>query len=754
MNFNFNFGWGGALFAGLSSFSPSDLAGDLLQWLSGLVSPSGVDDISTNDVDAILVDSVGAAFDGAADVVAFGDVWQTQNPLITLKVVADTTDRSFLVSRRSAGTAAQVEWQMVIDSGGLLKFSTSDGTTLFNCATVSALTVGSVYEVQGWYDRGAETTNLRFRLAGTTPWTTPTPVASGTITFSGALQAHIGDAPFLATQEHDGMIFDVEISEYDATTPTPLHSYAMDNAGGIDIEDTVGSADGLVTVGAGGTATFWGRRQNASHRFAHNGGTVAVQISDGGFEMTSGVTTGTSKPLSMMFNPTLGDYQIFDSSSKIAEVVDAGGGQAQLYYNNLFVQNLDKDEWNLITINVDVGSTITFGDLSSSCDFVFAHATLAGNGGWEGKTFDEVAGVVYNTDGSGPISSTISALGKIQYAALDDLSGTVQTGLAIRSTGGRTHNGGIFKTQELSDVMLFNGTTSDIEIDSSASLFNFGANDFSIEMDIYFATQSPASFEFIVAKTSEAGAGTSWNLHQTSSGTLFFQTSSTGSDLSQSDISSSAYSLGWNHILIEKSGTTMTWTVDGVNSPSGGTAKATIFAGTTPVNFGSRFNNYPSDPNDKSGFFSGKLKSLRISGGGEVVKYDGDFLIGTTLTDLEGTDDATTANITTEKANRAGFGILANGFWKPAGAFEFDKVPYTKYLLHASYLYNVWIKFGGNCDVTDVVTTDTLDAAQHASMTTWKGGTSCGKAVLPFNALLDNTGTPILDNNGDYILYS
>jgi len=67
---------------------------------------------------------------------------------------------------------------------------------------------------------------------------------------------------------------DLSIDNYDASTN--IFHVPLCEKGGPTVYDTVGTANGTISTGAGGLTTFWSGDQDAYHYFATDGGTKGI----------------------------------------------------------------------------------------------------------------------------------------------------------------------------------------------------------------------------------------------------------------------------------------------------------------------------------------------------------------------------------------------------------------------------------------------------------------------------------------------
>jgi len=274
-----NFGWAKLAHA-VSAFTPADLGAKLLQWLTNFLSPDEVEDASDNATNANAVDSPAAVFSGQ-EYISCGNNWATQNPYYKFKMRRDAGSTQYMISK-SGGAGFHEVFIGLSSIGQLTTELWSGGTVSHGFASDAQLVVDMPYEIELFYNRTAGEITQRYRLAGTTPWTTKTIGSIPPMTFTGGTMTTISGyeyVPDTVANKYFGDIYDVEIWDY--ATTTQLHGYPLSEQSGSTVYDTVGSANGAITTGAGGLAVFWSGLQPHFHYFAENGGTAAVYIEDG-----------------------------------------------------------------------------------------------------------------------------------------------------------------------------------------------------------------------------------------------------------------------------------------------------------------------------------------------------------------------------------------------------------------------------------------------------------------------------------------
>jgi len=130
--------------------------------------------------------------------------------------------------------------------------------------------------------------------------------------------------------------------------------------------------------------------------------------------------------------------------------------------------------------------------------------------------------------------------------------------------------------------ILFDGSGDYITFPDHAD-FDFGTGSFTVEL---FMKSSVSSLNHYIIGAWNTSSAREWSLLMTVSGTLQFNTSSTGSDNPVSITTSGTVDDGvWHHIAITRSGNDYTVWVDGTADGTA-TDSSTIFVGTIPVTIG------------------------------------------------------------------------------------------------------------------------------------------------------------------------
>lgn len=739
--------WLGRSVGALPSFIPTDLGSDLLQWLAPpLVAPTEVTDSSTNAVDALLVGSICATFDGVADAIRCGDVNATQNPKLRCFVFfTNVSNNDWTISRRTSSTS---EYQLYNQTDLKMRFSITGSAPVISSETLS---LNTWYEVEAWYDRAGAQLAVRVRLANSPAWITTTLGSIPDTLLTGASDFTIGgdDATGLLTE---GSICGVEISDF--LTGLPIENYPLVEGSGATAHGTLGNNNGAITTGAGGTSTFWGQTQDVFHDMAIRGGTVVIEFAEDGVAFVPAQTTDTGLALSMRVKiPSFSDCTLLNSASKLL-TAEQNGALTELYYDSVFIGNVTNDEWITISTTVDSSTTtdIFFGSTVAGRDdaFEFAWATLADNGSWSGASFNETD-TLYNMDFPSDFFTSSSNLTKKQYPALADLTGDVD-GAGLQNPGGvAVHNGGIYGIKEVEDaqVVTFNGTDAEVNGLSGAPVGSFS-------IESWFNSDFTTATAMIYA----SGTGSIQSALALSSATVRLYIGGNSDQVR----GTTALSAGWHHLVGTWDGVTGKIYINGVED-------STTINGT------------PNDPvtgsawigrNTFSNFFEGDVARVRvyteaISQARITALFDGglhavdtlnmtdDFLAenasGSTWTNSGTGSDGTLAN-TTFTANQvvalSPFGL--NGFWYSGdNGVLFDSKTYIDLLTHTSYVDNVWVKYVSPtpvCLVEDIATTADLDADQWDGMFGWHGNGSCGAGVWE---PLEATDGYLKDSGGEYI---
>lgn len=736
------------------SWLPSDLGADLLQWLNGLTSPATVDDDSDNAVDANLTGSVCATFDGvpggdSISMMGHEDAWNVGTSDFYIEVYASSTAGGAFVSKFSAGNNERSFLLTQQKTTGDLIFYTSSTGTDQVASTVDVLDYPSDYSVirveksgtsVTWYVDGVERTSTGSAVADIH--------ASSAAPLIGNYWWDYPSDTATRYNDFEGTISTVEIGL--GTTDT-LSYYPLIAGSGLDVFDTVGNVHGVAQVGAGGEATFWGTRQDDRHYMATDGGSKVFVFEGASVSMFgTAVSTGTKELSFTLMATAAADQTVFVSNSKSFFLDFISGTAFDVYYNGGLIDTAVLNVPKTFTLDVDLGSAFTFG--SSAENFQIADITLEDNGGWKASGFDGTT--AYNTDQSGSMPDmTDNAVTTRQYPALssglDDVAGF---GLLNPAATDGAHNGGIYKVAQKAnrDYGIFNGTSSCGLSDASG----LGSVDWDYELvaDWYKATAT-----FYLFSDGDGGTGGERISLFNSSNDLKIGIDD-DSTFTQETILSADDRPSTDDVCVFRcwriSGT-IYWSMQNLTQ---GTTDTGNFANTQVVdnsgqklavgclNSGGPLNYAPINVY----YFKAGTSASAITHSYSFNDEDSG-----TIADGVGSNDMTLTSVTTATTTTplplAFDAYLGDNLFWSADGVTFDEKTYLNMFLHTSYNNDVWIKYGDGCMVEDIVTTDTLDEDQYDNMAEWKGATSCGNGVLPFDALLDSLSSPLIDSEDSYL---
>jgi hypothetical protein len=519
--------------------------------------------------------------------------------------------------------------------------------------------------------------------------------------------------------------------------------YPLDDLSGAISKDTYlpNSAHGTWSTGGGGLATVRAGRTDDFHNFALNGGTVALRIADDGVIPVLANSPDTGLTLTMRVKQAQGDgCTFFNSDSKVLHTQDAGGGQTLLFYDAVSQGFIDADEWTTIVVAVDVGASIIFGSATPtrSDGFEIAWATLEGNGRWSGASFNDTTDKWYNTEFPELNPTTSTGGSRIQYPALSDLTDDVD-GAGLQNPTVGVHNGGIFGTKQgLGSTVA---TSNENDIDSlqttgpAGTIYEFGIiGDFDFTESFAFMWES----DLIDMR---------WSANQ-----LSFKVSGP-SALSVVQAMPIELRTQYNHykLIFDNS----TGKLDMIlNGSLHGTATLADHIGLNPL-IATR--TLKVSHTGFGGAIIGPYAVAYVNVDGiKFLEYKASNISGGTAVDSSGNGfDGDATGVTTSfdaDSIYSGDSLLHdNDYW--TDGYEWLAKSYIDRLIHPSYQDNVWHKFDANCLLTDEVTTDTLDSAQHADMSTWKGAGSCGNGVVPFNHFVDDDDNIFVDDDGNVFTF-
>lgn len=282
-------------------------------------------------------------------------------------------------------------------------------------------------------------------------------------------------------------------------------------------------------------------------------------------------------------------------------------------------------------------------------------------------------------------------------------------------------------------VILGNGTDY-AQINSSESLFNFGADDFEIEIDTDLEV-SPTSTKTLVSKYTVNDIESCWSVVRVSGGDLVLRTSSNGTGFTVSTVAAVDVPGGWKTIKAAKSGTAVVWTFDGVVATSTGSAVATLFTSAAPVLIGAEVDVLSpfavlrqatkgisrvkvTTTGGYAEFFAGNAYDTVLPNSGtlgenatataDMIQYVPSLLDGTACADGEPIENTVSVahNGGPYSILQTDTNLLSNAFWATGGT-NFNTITYSNLINHASGADDVWTKtkdINSVCHITDITT--------------------------------------------------
>jgi|TARA_Y100000310_G_scaffold340955_1_gene438496 hypothetical protein len=728
--------WLSRTFTSGSPFAPTDLGDELIQWLESLTEPSAVTDASTNLVDAVLVNSVCATFDGTADIIELGDVWSTQEPHVKCKInigALSAIDRRIL--ERKGLVASNQEYGLRMMADETVLFEIWDGSTnTTSVRTAAALDILTWYDVEGWYNRVAGSIHIRYRVSETESWTTANNGSAGSsVVFSGADATAIGGVAWGAGYKWNGQIADVQIWDY--ATTTQLNGYPLNEASGTSVYDTVGTEDGVVTVGAGGEATFWGSRQDVFHDAAIRGASKVFVLDDNTSVSLTGTSASTgTKSLSVRAKPTTAANQtIFFSDGKSLIFDFVSGSAFDVIYDASTIGSATLDTWSTITTDVTLDSGIQWG--GGACHIEIASMSIEDNGSWDASAFDGTT--AYNIDQSGSLPDLADNGVEVrQYPANEALTDDVDGVGLINPASGAGLNGGIHQVREVGEILPnFNGTTSFISLPTTAGVTQYPHVQAFVKprssgtQQIFYKRQGSAiAYEFRLNNGKPQVYTKAWEQFTMTLAIPYGEWSEVKFEY---DYDNSKIFLSSRLHGVEA------WTTDEFTGVTAFTPDA------RPTNIGAGADWLGAE------FFDGEIADVRIfdySDGTPLHRWKLWDITGDTAPDSVGSDTGTSTNLTPDTASIiAGDKPLAdNGFWDLNGFFSTKS--YSDALLHQPFDLNVVTKYNSSCGLDDAITFDELTGDEYDDMVTWLSTVSCGGAT--HEPLEDTNSNWVLDVNG------
>jgi len=637
-----------------------------------------------------------------------------------------------------------MEWQLVIDSNEKLKFSTYGGGVV-NAISADALETGVAYECEGWYDRVAETTNIKYRVIGSDTWIEVNE-ASGDITFSGAEEADIGYANWISSYSHDGQIWDVQIWDY--ATTTQLHSYPLVEGSGLVAHDTAGSADGTITVGAGGQSTFWGSRQDAYHYMATDGGSNVFVFNDTAPALYgTAVSTGT-KSLTIMAKPnTANNVTLFTSNGKSLIFDYVSGTTFDIIYDASTIGIGTLGEWSTITYDIDLVSAFTIGGTTD--DYEIGDFSLEDNGSWSAKAFDGTT--AYNLDQTASMPDlTDNAVGVRQYPAstsgfVGDFDGVTDKvalstsptdSFSVAFSAKVTRDGGYNTAySRLGVAVAIDTTAGDYRV-----RFNLGSGVDHIRSD---ALVFPLNEWKTCAVTWDDDTSTAKifvegvDVTGPTTGTLTGPTGTYAGNLGGPGFNGmfggTLYNVKvWDSALSD---------ADAILESSGSDASVSADSGYLD---GTYYDD--STLPDLIGSANGTITGTILAQDGIVSTTS--HLAGTNDTPINPPADVHNGGVYKVQQDAGDATLLTNLFWSANGS-DYDEKTYINMLLHQPFDKQVVPKYDSDCMVTDIVTLNDLDSDQYDNMVTWLETVTCGGASLE---PVTDGGDRVTDGNGHIIL--
>lgn len=697
LNFGFNFGWtNGFLGSLVSAFLPSDLGASLIQWLQGTIAPSSVDDISTNDVDAVYVDSV-------CYVAEAGSSWAVAELVGTETVTSSEGTSTPSISAGTISFTAGTAWNIVLSNGSIYHCTEASGLKAYDVVNGynATLTVGAGGEAVAWGTRQSDHHDMAFR-GGTLG-----------IGLSASSSITLGNCPSGASSS-----IDIWQMTTDTGVAQSLYSTIADGANGIVI--TI-NADESITANFG-TGSLISTAGDWTHGVVHHlagvieSGGISSRIYLDGVELSttpSSPTTPTARAGQVGYYTTVGPFFRCRTWSRALSLANAqamyAGGPSY-----------------------DAGSTSLIDDVKSWK----AYGTVIPNDG-TGADGALVACDFYQVPANAALTDDVLSLGLLNPA----------TGI---------HNGGIYAIQQAQnrDYGSFNGTTS-LGVASLTELAVNGDFYYEFAQTIDELTVQGIFSDGDVADTAKGAVA----IESTTTGGRYIFRLYGGGGGDAVTITNPDFVLG-DPFLIKcwRTGTSFNGSLTNLRTGTVATGNLTTSRAqlTDPdgrLAIGAYWYN-------GSGLSYALNKTFYLKAGTSAANithsYDFNGYVSGVLADGVGSNDMTLTDVTvgtTTTPLTLAFGQTLNVPFYSAGGILFDKKTYADYIPQVSFSDNVVFKWtstsSGLCILTNAVVFDNLTAAEYDNMVTWQGGGSCGAGVLEPLEDVDNEW--IVDSNGEVI---
>ena len=275
------------------SFSPLSLP--LVQWLKGLVAPSTVDDITPNELGAVMVESPCYTFDGVDTWANFGTSFVPPASGWSASCWSDMTASGIGSIIDKLGTASSGLQEgdggfiFGLRSGGQLYFSFWQkqlGVTTTSLIVTSEIPTGDLYFAEFGYNG----TNGWIRINGGATFSgadVPIVTFSNTRELAYGARVNTGNPGFFPS----GRLFGVEFTD-DATGDVIWDTPCSENSD-LTSYNTIAGENGAITVGAGGQDAFYGQTQDVFHDAAIRG-CSKMAVFDGTTSSSTGLGSATA----------------------------------------------------------------------------------------------------------------------------------------------------------------------------------------------------------------------------------------------------------------------------------------------------------------------------------------------------------------------------------------------------------------------------------------------------------------------------
>ena len=242
----------------------------LLQWITGANDGvSAFNDNTSNEYNLDMIQSFAMIFDGVNDEVAFGDSWQTSDPMGSITLEVEAIGTRWTAHRWDSGSG---EWDFILSGGAPAIFLYNNGSlgSFYSVTADSALSLNTKYDIEWWYDRSEGEITLRYSLAGQESWTTKTTTSVPSLTLTDGDQTGLAGKSYTGAgaTNLDGTIYKWEL--YDYTTGLLINKYSLAEGAGPKLYDSVGGEDGDIQS-TSGLETMWSARQDDIHVNMING---------------------------------------------------------------------------------------------------------------------------------------------------------------------------------------------------------------------------------------------------------------------------------------------------------------------------------------------------------------------------------------------------------------------------------------------------------------------------------------------------